>query len=395
MLDRVAQGHLPAKHHVQHPNPNGGLFWEECLTRRGFDGPYSILYHQNAPHQHRAKMLPHGWPAPVASTTTELRKRHFRSQDLSESSGAPVNARRPLVFNEDVIVSVMSPTAADPVYVSNADGDELLFIREGSGILRCQFGDLPFSQHDYVWIPKGILHRLIPDEGVNHWLSIECPKGVTIPQQWRNESGQLRMNAPYCHRDFQRPNFCGPTDEGIRELVVKRGGLFSGFELPDSPLDVVGWDGSVYPLVFPIHCFQPRVGQIHLPPDAHGTFSTPGALICSFVPRAVDFHDKAIPCPYPHSSVDCDELLFYCTGDFTSRRGVGPGSISIHPAGIPHGPHPGAYAQSVGTRETEELAVMLDTFRPLQFTDLALGLEAPEYMDSFGGQSPHPGHPGN
>jgi homogentisate 1,2-dioxygenase len=383
MLDRIAKGNIPPKHHVKHPNPQGGLFWEECLTRRGFDGPYSILYHQHPPHQHRSQNTKHGWPAPQLAKSHALRKHHIRTQNMRTNAGSPVNGRRPLVFNEDVVVSVLRPSDPDPVYVSNVDGDELIFILQGSGLMRSPFGDLSFKQHDYVWVPKGILYRLIPDSGPQYWLSIECSGGVNIPQQWRNDSGQLRMNAPYCHRDFKRPEFTGPLDEGIRDLVVKRGGQFAGFELPESPLDVVGWDGSVYPIVFPIHCFQPRVGQIHLPPDAHGTFSTRGALICSFVPRKVDFHDQAIPCPYPHSSVDCDELLFYCTGDFTSRKGVGPGSLSIHPAGIPHGPHPGAYANSVGTQDTEELAVMIDTFRPLHFTEEALGLEDLDYMESF------------
>jgi homogentisate 1,2-dioxygenase len=191
------------------------------------------------------------------------------------------------------------------------------------------------------------------------------------------------MDAPYCHRDFRRPTFVGPLDEGIRELVVQRGGSFHGFAYEHSPLDVVGWDGSVYPFAFPILSFQPRAGLVHLPPDWHGTFAAQGALICSFVPRAVDFHPEAIPCPYPHSSVDCDEFLFYCRGNFTSRRGIGPGSISYHPAGIPHGPHPGAYEASIGTRETSELAVMLDTFGPLRATALALTVEDPGYQDSF------------
>jgi homogentisate 1,2-dioxygenase len=207
---------------------------------------------------------------------------------------------------------------------------------------------------------------MIPDPGVEqHWLSIECLGGAGILRQWRNEVGQLRMDAPYCHRDFRRPELVGPQDEGIRDLVVKRGEAFHGLRYDHSPLDVVGWDGTVYPWAFPIRCFQPRVGLTHLPPTWHGTFAARGALICSFVPRPVDFHPEAIPCPYPHSSVDCDEFLFYVSGQFTSRRGIGPGSISHHPAGIPHGPHPGAYEASLGTRETSELAVMLDTFRPL------------------------------
>jgi len=191
------------------------------------------------------------------------------------------------------------------------------------------------------------------------------------------------MDAPFCHRDFRSPSFTGPLDEDMRDVVVKRQGRFDTFRYDDSPLDLVGWDGSVYPFVFPIRAFQARVGMVHLPPSWHGTFATRGALICSFVPRPLDFHPQAIPCPYPHSSVDCDELLFYCDGNFSSRRGVSAGSISHHPAGIPHGPHPSAYEGSIGGKHTTELAVMIDTTKPLQATATAIGVEDGAYHNSF------------
>jgi homogentisate 1,2-dioxygenase len=292
--------------------------------------------------------------------------------------------RTPLLFNEDVVVGLVRPTAPDPVYFSNADGDDLFFVLQGGGLLRTPVGDLRFEQDDYVYVPRGLLHRFLPDaDRAQVWLSIEALGGMHLPRQWRNDVGQLRMDAPYCHRDFRRPDFVGPIDEGLRELVVKRGNVFHGFTVPESPLDVVGWDGTVYPFVFPILNFQPRAGLVHLPPDWHGTFAARGALICSFVPRVVDFHPEAIPCPYPHSAVDCDEILFYCRGNFTSRRGVGPGSVSFHPAGLPHGPHPGAYEASIGHRETSELAVMLDTARPLRETAAARSVEDPGYQESF------------
>jgi len=191
------------------------------------------------------------------------------------------------------------------------------------------------------------------------------------------------MDAPYSHRDFRRPDFRGPMEEGLRDLVVKRQGAFHGFRYDHSPLDVVGWDGSVYPWAFPILHFQPRVGLVHLPPTWHGTFAARGLLVCSFVPRPLDFHPDAIPCPYPHSSVNCDEFIFYCRGHFTSRRGIGPGSISHHPAGIMHGPQPGAYEDSIGSRATDELAVMLDTYQPLQPTAACLTIEDSGYHASF------------
>ena len=191
------------------------------------------------------------------------------------------------------------------------------------------------------------------------------------------------MDAPYCHRDFRAPEFVGPMDEGIQELVVKRGGRFHGFTVDNSLLDVVGWDGAVWPFAFAISDFQPRAGLVHLPPTWHGTFACRGGLICSFVPRVVDFHEESIPCPYPHSSVDVDEFLYYVEGNFTSRKGVGPGSISHHPAGIPHGPHPGAYEASIGHPRTNELAVMLDVFQPLEPTAAALAVEDADYHASF------------
>jgi homogentisate 1,2-dioxygenase len=384
VLDRLAVGEMPRKHHIAFRGEDGALHYEECWTRRGFDGPYTILYHQRRPHQQRLSAARHGFTLPHASVSRPLAKRHYRSAELSRRGGPPIEARTPLLFNEDVVLGVLFPTAPDPVYFSDADSDLVIYVHEGSGLLRCPLGDLRFEREDYVVIPRGLLHRLIPDEGVpQHFLTIECIGGVHIPTQWRNDVGQLRMDAPFSHRDFRRPTFVGPMDEGIRELVVKRNGAFHGFVHDHSPLDVVGWDGSVYPFVFPILNFQPRAGLVHLPPDWHGTFGARNALICSFVPRMLDFHPEAIPCPYPHASVDCDEFIFYCRGDFTSRRGVGPGSISHHPAGIAHGPHPGAYEASIGVRQTSELAVMLDTVRPLVSTDAALGIEDPAYQESF------------
>ncbi len=377
-------GEVAKKHHVALRDAEGLLRWEECITRDGFEGPYTIAYHERRPHEQRVTETKHGWTLPVAAGAERpLAKRHYRSQDLSRRGGAPMDARVPLLFNADVTLSVLHPTAEDPAYFVNADGDDLYWIFEGGGELRTTLGDVRFERDDYVFVPKGLVHRFIPDAGEQYWLSVECAGGMWLPRQWRNEVGQLRMDAPYSHRDFRRPSFEGPRDEGIREQVVKRAGRFHGFRLEHSPLDVIGWDGTVYPWAFPILNFQPRAGLVHLPPTWHGTFAARGALICSFVPRVVDFHPEAIPCPYPHSSVDVDEFLFYARGNFTSRKGVGPGSISHHPPGIPHGPHPGSYEKSIGTTRTDELAVMLDCALPLAPTAAALGVEDPGYHDSF------------
>ena len=388
MIERRTAGQLPAKPHTAFRDPAGQLYYEECFTRQGFDGPYTIGYHRHRPHTAVSAPRPpeHGFTLPVAAPARSLRKRHYRSPDLPARAGAPVDVRTPLLFNGDVVLSVVRPTAADPLYFANADADDLMYIFAGSGLLRTPLGDVRFVEGDYVGVPRGLLHRWVPDDGVEqYWLSIECLGGLHLPTQWRNEVGQLRMDAPYSHRDFRGPDFQGPVEEGIRDLLVKRGGAFHGFVYQHSPLDLVGWDGSVYPFAFPILAFQPRVSSIHLPPTWHGTFAARGALVCSFVPRPVDFHPDAIPCPYPHASVDCDEFLFYCRGNFTSRRGVGPGSISHHPAGVMHGPHPGSYEGSLGSTRTDELAVMLDTFAPLAATPAALAVEDDDYEASFVG----------
>ena len=382
MLHYLRAGETPKKPHIAFRSADGKLRYEECFTRDGFDGPYTILYHLRRPHLHELAPAEHGWPAPIAAGEQPLAKRHFVTPKLPPRTGPQLDARIPLLFNGDLTVGVVRPTEPDPVYVVNSDGDELLYIHAGSGVVRTPLGDLRFAQGDYVCIPAGMLHRIVPDDGEQYWLWFEL-HGVHLLQQWRNEVGQLRMDAPYSHRDFKLTQFVGPTDEGIRRLVVRRGGKWHGFALPDSPLDVVGWDGTVYPWAFPILNFQPRAGLVHLPPTWHGTFGARGALLCSFVPRVVDFHPEAIPCPYPHSSPSCDEIIFYCAGNFTSRRGVGPGSISHHPTGIPHGPHPGAYEKSIGTTRTDELAVMMDCFQPLRPTAEALSVEDHGYMQSF------------
>lgn len=382
-MERIVRGEVPAKHHIVFRGPDGELRWEECFTRAGFDGAYSILYHVHRPHEAEVTEAAHGWKAPVAAPEGPLARRHFKTQDLPSMGGPPVDAHQPLMFNKDVVIGMVTPDAEDPVYVINADADDLYWMFEGSGLVRTPFGDLRYEQGDYLYMPKGTLHRFVPDDGPQRWLHFECLGGMGLLKQWRNAVGQLTMDAPYCHRDFRAPTFVGPVDEGIRDVVIKRKNRWTGMKWRHTPLDVVGWDGAEYPWIFPILNFQPRAGLTHLPPTWHGTFAARGALICSFVPRAVDFHPEAIPCPYPHSSVDVDEFLFYAAGNFTSRKGVGPGSVSLHPAGIPHGPHPGAYEASIGHRETNELAVMLDCFEPLVPTDIALGVEDAAYHTSF------------
>lgn len=389
MLQRLAAGDIPAKHHIALRDGLGVLRYEHCLTRDGFDGAYTIAYHQNRPHADVPVETKHGFELPALSEVDTLLKRHYRTSRLELTGGASIDARVPLLFNDDVVVSMLSPSAPDPEYFANGDADDLFFIVQGSGLLRSVIGDLRFQTNDYVYAPKGLPYRFVPDQGVaQRWLSLECKGGLWIPRKFRNETGQLRMDAPYCHRDFRFPTFVGPMDEGIRRVLVKRSTtprapVFHTYELRHSPLDVVGFDGTVYPFAFPILNFQPRAGLVHLPPDWHGTFALRGGLVCSFVPRVVDFHPEAIPCPYPHASVDCDEVLFYVDGDFMSRVGIERGSMSHHPAGVSHGPHPFAYEKSLGVSRTDELAVMMDTTRPLARTSHAERIEDIGYHLSF------------
>jgi homogentisate 1,2-dioxygenase len=383
MLDRACAGAIPPKPHVVFKSADGALLYEECITRAGFDGPFSILYHRHRPHEAQPQDAAVGFATPAALPGAGLARRHYHALEVP-GGGSALEGRRPLLFNADVVVGVVRPTRADPSYFVNGDADDLFFVLRGGGMLRSVFGDLRFEAGDYVGVPKGTIHRFVPDAAAEQaWLSIECKGGFGVPARYRNASGQLRMDAPYTHRDFRRPAFVGPLDEGLRAVTVKRGDAFWGFHSPHSPLDVVGWDGAVYPFAFPILAFQPRVGQVHLPPPVHTTFEARGAVVCSFVPRLLDFHPLANPCPYPHASVDVDEVLFYANAAFGSRRGIDAGSLSHHPAGIAHGPHPGAYENAPEKARTDELAVMLDCAAPLQRTAHAAACEDPTYHASF------------
>ena len=385
MLERRRVGEVPAKPHLRARTAADGVLYEECLTRAGFDGAFSMLYHEHRPHE----ALPVTPSVTLASSAVlaprGLLRRHYRCLELG-AGGTSVEARTPLLSNRDVTIGFLRPTAPDSVYFSNADGDELFFVLEGSGFVRSGFGDLAFERGDYVCVPKGVLHRLIPTSGeAQAWLWLEFSGALGLPARYRNSIGQLRMDAPYSHRDFRAPERVAPLDEGLRELAVKRRGVLHAYRSAHSPLDVVAWDGALYPFVLPILAFSPRVGQVHLPPPVHATFEAPGALVCSFVPRPLDFHPEANPIPFPHSSVDVDEVLFYANGAFSSRRGIGPGSLSHHPAGIAHGPHPGAYEHESAEKTTSEVAVMLDCTAPLETTAAALPLEDAGYHASFVG----------
>jgi len=385
MLHRLTAGRVPDKPHTA-LRIDGALCFEHCQTRQGFDGPFTIVYRTGAPHVQVAwgsHDAPFRRPE-VAAASPLLLRRHYTSQALPVEGGPPLSARLPLFVSDDVVIGVLRPSTSDPVYLENGDGDDLYYIQEGGGALRTLLGDVDFGPGDYVFVPRGLLHRFVLEPGrAQHWFWVEALRDLHVPRQFRNDVGQLRMDAPFTHRDFRGPVFSGPRDEGLRDVVSKREQRLTRYTMPASPLDAVGWDGAVWPWAFPILAFQPKTSTVHLPPTIHGTFAVGGGLVCSFVPRLVDYHPGAIPCPYPHASVHCDEIIFYSRGNFTSRKGVGPGSISFHPMGTSHGPHPGAYEGSIGSARTDEVAVMLDVFKPLRPTVHAQAIEDAGYHASF------------
>lgn len=388
MIDRQSAGLFPDKPHTVCRAADGKMLYEEMFTRGGFSGPFTYFYHRYPVTPHREVEVTHrGWlaPQPDPDAQKPLRRRLYLSERIP-AGGMLVDRRVPILFNKDVTVLLARPDVSDDVYFANGDGDELWFVEEGSGRLESSCGWLDVKTGDYVWVPKSLVHRWHIEKPMR-LMGFEAHAGVFIPEAFRNPVGQLRMDAPYTHRDFVRPR--GPiatpekVQEGPRELLVKKQGVFTRYALENPAMDVVGWDGFVYPFAFAIEKFQPKTGMIHLPPTVHATFESKGFLVCSFVPRVTDTHPQAIPCPYPHSSVDCDEIILYVRGNFTSRRGVGPGAISLHPAGVAHGPHPGAYEASVGTTRTDELAVMCDTYEPLVPTAQAANIEDTGYHDSW------------
>ena len=384
----MSMGVLPSKPHTAMRDPKGNLLYEEMHTRGGFNGAFTYFYRRSAPTP--AKLVEesrrgHAVPVSEEAGRRPLKRRLYDTRTV-KSGGTMLEHRVPILFNRDLAIYFACPTESDHAYFANGDGDELWFVEQGSARLESPCGFLPVTAGDYVWVPKAMVHRwhvLAPMRA----MCFEGAEGVHIPKEFRNPVGQLKMDAPYTHRDFVRPE--GPiatfdaVQDGPTELLVKKAGSFTRLVLERPPMDVVGWDGFVYPVAFNIEKYQPKTGLVHLPPTVHSTFAGPGFLVCSFVPRVTDTHESAIPCPYPHSSVDCDEVILYVRGNFTSRRGVGPGAISLHPSGVVHGPHPGAYEGSIGSKRTDEMAVMVDTFVPLVPTAQAVTMEFAGYHDSW------------
>lgn len=377
-------GKISQKRHTQFRRPDGSLYHEELMGIRGFTGNKSLLYHLRPPTEVRQiergceVTMPYADPGPV-------RHRHLRTKALAVGGDA-VGGRVPLMGNQDVSISIVRPSEPMGYWYRYAHGDEVVFVHEGTGVLESQFGTLHYTPGDYLVIPTGIIWRMLPDQGVEQrMLIVETTGGhIDPPKRYVNASGQFLESAPYSERDIRPPEELVTHDEqGEFEVRVKARGRVARYFYPHHPLDVVGWDGHLWPFAFNISDFEPITGRVHQPPPVHQTFDGPGFVLCSFVPRLFDYHPLAIPAPYNHSNVDSDEVIYYVKGDFMSRRGIEPASFTIHPNGIPHGPHPGTYEGSIGKDRTEELAVMVDTFRPLTLTTHALALEDESYPFSW------------
>jgi homogentisate 1,2-dioxygenase len=377
----VSMGRVPAKRHTQF-RENGTLLSEEVMGYEGFSGNESILYHLHSPC--RVAEVGDFEPIELEEWVPDAHVHRLTDTVPLSPEGDPVFSRKVLMFNSDVEMGICKPEHDADCFYRNGEGDEVLFVHEGSGELETVFGRLPFQAHDYVVIPRGTTYRVVLGEGPHTWLTFATPGEIETPNRYRNRYGQLTEAAPFSQRDFHPPSELETHSErGDFELVVRVRGGYQHFTLDYHPFDVVGWDGYVYPYTFNIHDFEPKAGRIHQPPPVHQTFQGPSFVICSFCPRELDWDPEAVPIPYVHSNLQSEEVIYYVDGQFGSRKGVGVGAITLHPSGLPHGPQPGVVEKMLGKRRTDELAVMCDTFKPLKLTQLARALDDPSYALSW------------
>ncbi|KYP14727.1 homogentisate 1,2-dioxygenase [Flavihumibacter sp. CACIAM 22H1] len=376
-------GTIPHKRHTQFRKPNGSLYAEQLFSTEGFSNDYSILYHCHPPTQIIRTDAPVS-VQPVIAEEKMLRHRSFEGFRLKPEQDY-LQSRKPILVNQDCQVVLAAPgKGAMAYFFKNADADELIFIHEGKGELVTQYGKLPFGYGDYIHIPRGTIYQISFDTPENRLFIVESFSPIRYPKRYLSKYGQLLEHAPFCERDIRTPQDLLTIDEpGDFVIKTKKKGILYGLHYGHHPFDVVGWDGYCYPYILSIHDFEPITGRVHQPPPVHQTFEAANFVVCSFVPRLYDYHPQAIPAPYNHSNIDSDELLYYVDGDFMSRKNVTRGMLTLHPAGIPHGPHPGTVEKSIGKKETGELAVMVDTFHPLQLTTTALELENEGYVMSW------------
>lgn len=376
-------GQVPHKRHTQFRRPDGKLYSEQLFSTEGFSSNYSLLYHVHPPTQIIRVEEPVD-RNPIAATDNILKHRSFQGFQVAPAKDY-LDSRKAVLFNSDVHLSLAAPQESlTDYFYKNADADEVLFIHEGDGTLYTQYGSIRFGYGDYLVIPRGTIYQLRFDTPQNRLFIVESFSPVTFPKRYLSKYGQLLEHAPFCERDLRAPESLETFDETGEFLIkVKKRGLLYNIWYANHPFDVIGWDGCEYPYALSIHDFEPITGRVHQPPPVHQTFDAHNFVICSFVPRLYDYHPGAVPAPYNHSNIDSDEVLYYVDGDFMSRKHVTRGMITLHPAGIPHGPHPGAVEKSIGQKETGELAVMVDTFRPLFLTEEASRIEDEGYIMSW------------
>ena len=376
-------GEIPRKRHTQFRKPNGDLYYEQLFGTVGFDGMSTNMYHEQRPTQVKEIRKQYS-VAPKIANANNIKSYKLRGFEV-EPQDDFLESRKIVLTNSDCHIVLAAPRKSTTDYFyKNTDSDEVIFIHKGTGKLRTMLGNLNFSYGDYLVVPRGMIYKIDFDTEDNRLFIVESHSPVYTPKQYRNWFGQLLEHSPFCERDIRRPEELETNNEkGDFIIKIKKKDEIFEMVYASHPFDVVGYDGYNYPYAFSIHDFEPITGRIHLPPPIHQTFETNAFVICSFVPRLYDYHPLAIPAPYNHSNIDADEVLYYVDGDFMSRNDVKPGNISLHPAGIPHGPHPGAAERSIGKTETLELAVMVDTFKPLMVTEEAMKITDDTYYQSW------------
>jgi homogentisate 1,2-dioxygenase len=376
-------GQIPKKRHIVFRKPNGKLYAEELVSTEGFSSVYSTVYHCHPPTLVKHLGEPYNVEPKIAKA------KHLKHTSLIGFKIKPENdylqSRKPVLVNDDLHISLAAPKQSMTDYFyKNSQADEIIFIHVGSGVLKTGFGEIKFEYGDYIVIPRGTIYQIHFNDENNRLFIIESFSPIRTPKKYRNNHGQLLEHSPYCERDMKLPNNLETHDqEGDFKVLIKKQGLIYPYTYGTHPFDFIGWDGYHFPYAISIHDFEPITGRIHQPPPVHQMFEAHNFVVCSFVPRKFDYHPESIPAPYNHSNVDSDEVLYYVDGDFMSRKSVEKGQITLHPGGIPHGPHPGTVEKSIGKDATEELAVMVDPFRPLMLTEDAIAIEDEDYYKSW------------
>jgi homogentisate 1,2-dioxygenase len=373
------RGAIPNKRHIQFRDNSGNLYWEELISREGFSHMYSNVYHTHPPTGVEA--VGEMKKINLVAADQTHRHHHIRTANMN-SNGDAISSRIPLFFNSDLVISKAHVTESMSTLYRNGNADEVLFIHTGSGIFKSNLGNMDLTPGDYLVIPRGVIWQIDVKESMRILIT-ESSGPIETPTRYRNKFGQLLEHSPFAERDFRTPEFAGPVDDSPMEVEVKLRHGIQTYGYQHHPFDVVGWDGYYFPYIFNINDFMPITGKIHQPPPVHQTFQAHGFVICSFVPRLFDYHGESVPAPYAHSNVDSDEVIYYVEGNFMSRKDIDEESITYHPMGLPHGPQPGKIEESLGARETNELAVMIDTFKPLNMTEAALKVDDEDYPYSW------------